>query len=185
MPPEKALAMHPIRFAPLVFVLVSLCPQSVSAQSDLSFEPYTVYVIEQDSHARCGPSDDYYRTDRLRRGQSLEVFAETDDGWLGIRPPDDSFCWIQAETIEFDSASETGTIIEDRTVAWIGTHLGRARSYRWQVQMAKGETVTVIGKSEREGPDGRTGRPRWSSIVVPNRAAVGRVSLGSPRSDRR
>lgn len=164
---EKALAMHTIRFAPLVFIftLISCCPRPADAQNDLAFEPYTVYVIEEDAHARCGPSDDYYRTDPLRHGQALEVYAETDDGWLGIRPPADSFCWIQAETIEIDAAGETGTVIQDRTVAWIGTHLGRARSYRWQVQMGKGEEVTVIGRSEREGPDG----PQlWYRIVPPS-----------------
>jgi len=162
---EEALAMQLIRFAPLVIVLVSLCPSPAAAQSDLSFEPYTVYVVEEKSHARCGPSDEYYRTDPLRRGQALEVYAETDDGWLGIRPPVESFCWVQAETIELDDTTDVGTVIEDRTVAWIGTHLGRARSYRWQVQMAKGEEVTVIGKSEREGPDG----PQlWYRVVPPS-----------------
>ncbi len=157
--------MHTIRFAPLVFILISFCPRPAAAQNDLAFEPYTVYVVEEDSHARCGPSDDYYRTDPLRHGQALEVYAETDDGWLGIRPPADSFCWVQADTIELDSAGETGTVIQDRTVAWIGTHLGRARSYRWQVQMGKGEEVAVIGKSEREGADG----PQlWYRIVPPS-----------------
>lgn len=157
--------MQPIRFAPLVFVLISLCPNPAAAQSDLSFEPYTVYVVEAKSHARCGPSDKYYRTDPLRRGQALEVYAETDDGWLGIRPPEESFCWVQADSIDFDDTTDIGTVIEDRTVAWIGTHLGRARSYRWQVQMASGEEVTVIGKSEREGTDGPE---LWYRVVPPS-----------------
>jgi hypothetical protein len=162
---EEAFAMQPIRFAPLVFVLISLCPNPAVAQSDLSFEPYTVYVVEAKSHARCGPSDEYYRTDPLRRGQALEVYAETDDGWLGIRPPEESFCWVQADSIDFDDTTDIGTVIEDRTVAWIGTHLGRARSYRWQVQMASGEEVTVIGKSEREGADGPE---LWYRVVPPS-----------------
>ena len=135
------------------------------AQNDLSFEPYSVYVAEEKAYARCGPSTDYYRTDPLRQGQALEVYAETDDGWLGIRPPEESFCWVPADTIEMAGSEEDGTVIEDRTVAWIGTHLGRARTYRWQVQLAKGEPVSVIGRSEREGPDG----PQlWFRIVPPS-----------------
>ena len=55
-------------------------------QTDLTFEPYSIYVAVPKAYARCGPADDYYRTDPLRQGQELEVFAETDDGWLGIRP---------------------------------------------------------------------------------------------------
>ncbi|MGI9473974.1 MAG: SH3 domain-containing protein [Rubripirellula sp.] len=135
------------------------------AQSDLSFEPYSVYVADENAHARCGPASDYYRTDPLRQGQELEVYAETDDGWLGIRPPAKSFCWVPADTVEMANTKEDGTVTEDRTVAWIGTHLGRARTYRWQVQLAKGEPVSVIGRSEREGPDGPQ---MWYRIVPPS-----------------
>lgn len=135
------------------------------AQEDLSSEPYIVFVAQEGTHARCGPSGDYYRTDQLRHGQTLEVYAETEDGWLGVRPPDDSFCWVIADAIEVNATGDDGTIVEDRSVAWIGTHLGRARKYRWQVQMAKGESVSIIGKSEREGPDG----PQlWYRIVPPS-----------------
>ena len=105
-------------------------------QRELIFEPYSVYVAAEKSYARCGPAQDYYRTDPLRMGQELEVYAETDDGWLGIRPPEDSFCWVPAETVQKNDGELDGIISEDRTVAWIGTHLGRARSYRWQVQLA-------------------------------------------------
>ena len=81
-----------------------------------------------------------------------------------------------ADTVEMDSEGDSGTIIEDRTVAWIGTHLGRARTYRWQVQLAKGEPVTVIGKSEREGPDG----PQlWYRIVPPSASTVGCIAIRS------
>ncbi len=161
--------MHSLRSVlRLSFVLLAATPsiELASAQGDSSSsEPFVVYVAEEGAYARCGPSGDYYRTDPLRHGQSLDVYAETDDGWLGIRPPEGSFCWIIAETIDVDPGEEHGTIVEDRTVAWIGTHLGRARKYRWQVQLAKGESVTVIGRSEREGPDG----PQlWYRVVPPS-----------------
>ena len=149
----------------LVITLPCVQPSIAHSQDDLTFEPYSVFVAEEESYAYCGPAEEYYRTDPLRYGQSLEVYAETEDGWLGIRPPQDSFCWVPADTVELDPSEEQGTVIEDRTVAWIGTHLGRARKYRWQVQLAKGEPVTVIGRSEREGPDG----PQlWYRIVPPS-----------------
>ena len=84
-------------------VAVSCARPSVGlSQDDLTFEPYSVFVAEEESFAYCGPAEDYYRTDPLRYGQALEVYAETEDGWLGIRPPEDSFCWIPAETVELD-----------------------------------------------------------------------------------
>lgn len=163
--------MHSYRSALFILMATALWSSlsigslTARAQNDLAFEPYSVYVAQQDSHARCGPSGEYYRTDPLRHGQELEVYAETDNGWLGIRPPDGSFCWIPAETVELGDSQENGVVVEDKTPAWIGTHLGRARSYRWLVQLAKGEPVTVVGRSEREGPDG----PQlWYRIVPPS-----------------
>ncbi len=148
-----------------VTLAMTACWSTASGQSDLSSEPFNVYVAVDGAYARCGPAGDYYRTDELRHGQSLEVYAETEDGWLGIRPPEDSFCWIVADAIEMGAGGEDGVVIEDKTVAWIGTHLGRARKYRWQVQLAKGEPVSVLGRSEREGPDG----PQlWYRIVPPS-----------------
>jgi hypothetical protein len=162
--------MHPFRRSTLsiaasLLLISGAISTSLFAQNDLSFEPYTVYVAQDEAHARCGPGGDYYQTDPLRHGQALEVYAETEDGWLGIRPPQDSFCWIPAETIEVDPAGDSGVIIEDGTKSWIGTHLGRARKSLWQVRLAKGEPVTILGKSEREGADGSQ---LWYRIVPPS-----------------
>lgn len=138
---------------------------ATTAQDDLSSEPYSVYVAKEKVFARCGPSAEYYRTDPLRPGQKLDVYLETDDGWLGVRPLDDSFCWIPESAVEVQSDAKTAVVTEDRTVCWIGTHLGRARQYRWQVQLAEGERLTILGRSERDGPDGPQ---MWFRIVPPS-----------------
>lgn len=158
-------SLQRIVFLSLSFAFAVLSAMVVAAEDDLSSEPYSVFVAVEGAYARCGPGGDYYRTDELRHGQSLEVYAETDDGWLGIRPPEESFCWLVAEAVELDRSGQEGVVIEDKTVAWIGTHLGRARQYRWQVQLAAGEPVSVIGRSEREGPDGPQ---QWYRIVPPS-----------------
>ncbi len=138
---------------------------SAAAPAPDEADPYVVYVAQAEAHTRCGPSGEHYRTDPLRHGQKLEVYVETPDGWLGVRPPDDSFSWVIADAVEVGRSGDTGTILEDRTVSWIGTHLGRARRYQWQVQLAEGEPVTILGKSEREGPDG----PQlWYRVVPPS-----------------
>lgn len=132
-------------------------PQRTAAQSTEdaeTFEPYDVYVDQEEVVARCGPGGDYYRTDPLRHGQRLEVYLETPDGWLGIRPPKNSFSWVPADAVAVDRSGKSGNVTEAGTLAWIGTHLGKARKYMWQVQLTKGEAVTVLGRSEREGPDG-------------------------------
>lgn len=151
--------------ASLLLGLVCLLATGVCGRaSDDTFDPYSVYVDQEEVTARCGPGGEYYRTDPLRHGQRLEVYIETDDGWLGIRPPEGSFCWVPAESIRLDRGGRAGRVTEDGTLAWIGTHLGKARKYMWQVQLAQDEEVVVLGKSEREGPNGPQ---QWYRIAAP------------------
>ena len=142
---------------------ISSVPRAHAGETNV--EPYSIFVGEADSYVRSGPSADYYRTDPLTHGQQLEVYAETDNGWLGVRPPSNSFSWIPLDAVDLDGSGEVGTVLEDRTVAWVGTHLGRARDWGWQVQLAQGEAVTIVGRSEREGPDGPM---TWLRIVPPS-----------------
>ncbi|WP_404310066.1 SH3 domain-containing protein [Neorhodopirellula lusitana] len=153
------------------------------AQNTVVSDPYLVFVADESAHLRCGPSGEYYRTDPLRHGQELEVYVETADGWLGVRPTEDSFCWIPADTVKLldskdakrgSARSRDGSksnqaieaeIIENKTVAWIGTNLGRARRYHWQVRLGEGEIVTILGSSERDGPDGPQ---TWYRVVPPS-----------------
>jgi hypothetical protein len=148
----------------LLFVSCICADQSL-AQSDLTTDPYTVYVATEGEYARCGPSKGFYETDPLRHRQPLKVYVETKEGWLGVKPLDNSFCWVPADTVELNESDDTGAIIEDRTAVWIGTHLESEPKHRWQVKLAAGETVTVISKRKRQGPDG----PQlWYRIVPPS-----------------
>ena len=157
---------------PLAFVAIALavhsarnCVAETSSAPTLSASPHDVFVARQDVYCRCGPGEAYYRTDPVRHGQQLTVYAETADGWLGIRPPQRSFDWIQSSVVAVDPTGETGRVTEDRSVAWIGTSLGRAKRFRWQVQLAEDESVTIIGRSMRDGPDGPQ---EWFKIVPPS-----------------
>ncbi len=127
-------------------------------------EPYVVYVARDGEYTRCGPSGEYYKADPLAPGQDVDVYLETDDGWLGIRPPDNSFCWLQSDQVEVADDQSRGTIVEASAVVWIGTHLGKARQYRWQIRLQQDEEVTIIGTAKRAGPEGDE---VWYRIVPP------------------
>lgn len=123
--------------------------------------PYVVFVAKKNAHVRSGPGEEHYRTDPLRRGQELEVYVETADGWLGVRPPEKSFCWVPASATDWSQGRSVATVTGDETIAWIGTRLGSARRYRWQVQLDPGEPVNVVGSAERSG------KP-WLRITPPS-----------------
>lgn len=135
-----------------------------SSGAEEIFDPYSVYVDQEEVSARCGPGGQYYRTDPLRHGQRLEVYVETADGWLGVRPPENAFCWVPADSVNVNRSGDLGQVAEAGTLAWIGTHLGKARKYMWQVQLTKGESVQILGRAEREGPDGPQ---MWYRIAPP------------------
>ncbi|MCC9602723.1 hypothetical protein LOC67_19410 [Stieleria sp. JC731] len=138
---------------------------AADTSSEAAGEPYVVFVADQKAYTRCGPGEKHYRTDELRVGQELEVYVETEDGWLGIRPTEDSFCWVSGDSVRLDSNGEVATVLEDKTIAWIGTNLGQARRYRWQVQLQSGEEVAVIDVATRQ--DGAAEK-KWMRIVPPS-----------------
>lgn len=147
------------------FAIATLQSGGQAWSEDGPIEPYLAYVAREGLHTRCGPSADFYQTDPLKAGQAVEVYLETDNGWLGIRPPNNSFCWLQSDQVNVADDESTGTVTEAGAVAWIGTHLGRARQYRWQVQLDAGEQVSIIGTAKRPGPEGDE---VWYRIVPPS-----------------
>ncbi|OYP35427.1 hypothetical protein [Rhodopirellula sp. MGV] len=138
---------------------------SEAAPQSVANEPYVVFVSTKDAFTRCGPGTAHYRTDPLRLGQELEVYVETDDGWLGIRPTEKSFCWVTGDSVRLDSNGQVATVQEEKAIAWIGTNLGEARRYRWQVQLQPGEQIDVLEVTERESD---SGSKTWLRIVPPS-----------------
>ena len=149
----------------IVFAAISAQGEQPVVEPQETLSPYIVFVAEKDSCARCGPGENHYRTDPLRQGQELEVYVETEDGWLGVRPPTNAFCWMPAEAVEMSDDGTTARVLEDKTVAWIGTQLGQAKRYRWQVRLDSGEEVFVLGQNERSDKDGAK---IWLRIAPPS-----------------
>ncbi len=144
---------------------VWLCAGLLYAEAPKVVEPYKVYVAAPSAFVRCGPSDDYYRTDQVEPGDELEVYVETEDGWLGVRPLDTSFCWIPEKQVKLNTDGTAAVVEDAKAVAWVGTNLGEARKYRWQVRLMQGEQLAVLGAVERDTKTGE--KDRWLKIVPP------------------
>ncbi len=117
-----------------------------SAQGDEPTFPYTIQVAADEAEVRSGPGWHYYVTQRLPRGVSVEVYRHDPGGWLAIRPPRESFSWVAARHVQLTDDPQVAEVVQDATVAWIGSALSVVPQHKWQVRMDRGELVEVVGE---------------------------------------
>jgi SH3-like domain-containing protein len=108
--------------------------------------PYVAYVTSADVYVRSGPGRDYYPTDKLQKGDQVEVYRHDPGGWYAIRPPRGSFTWISKRHLAIDGPS-LATVNDSRAVARVGSSFSDARDVI-QVRLDKGEKVELIEVAE-------------------------------------
>jgi SH3-like domain-containing protein len=119
--------------------------------------PYTAYVNTADVYVRSGPGRDYYPTDKLQKGEKVEVYRHDPGGWYAIRPPRHSFSWVSVRNLDLVDDS-LATVNTKRAVARVGSVLGDVRDVI-QVRLDKGEKVELIEPPASESP--------WCKIAPP------------------
>ncbi|MCA9191907.1 MAG: SH3 domain-containing protein [Planctomycetales bacterium] len=125
---------------------------------------YVVYVSTQQAMLHSGPSKEAYPTSVLRRGHSLDVYSRTEDGWLGVRPPQGSFSWVRAADAYLLPGGKIIEITSSTAVSWIGSSLGSAKSYQWQVRLKPGEQLSLQGETTVQ----EDGKPTlWYKVAPP------------------
>ena len=127
--------------------------------------PYVAYVAPANAQVYSGPGKAYYATDDLSAGMKLEVFREV-AGWLAIRPPLGSFCWVPARDVELTDTPDVAQVLSEETVAWIGTRIDKTADHVWQVKLTQGDRVKVLGVKRRAGQNGQAAET-WYRIAPP------------------
>ena len=115
--------------------------------------PARVHVAAGETYLRAGPSNDFYPTGRLTRGDVVELWDFDASGYAAVRPVEGSFSWIRADDLQLlDEAadpaapSETrrvGVVLNDGVISRIGSQLNPCR-HAAQVRLEAGERVSVI-----------------------------------------
>ena len=124
-----------------------------------------LFVAAEDVSLRSGPSEDYYPTSKIALGESVEAHLRTETGWIGVRPPKGSFSWVPAKDAYLLPGGRVIEITEPAAVSWIGTEMGSAKQYRWQVELKPGEQLAVLGEATTQ-TDGRDAL--WYKIAPPS-----------------
>jgi SH3-like domain-containing protein len=145
---------------PLALFLCSLALPSSPANGQQSF-PYKAYVAVDDVYVRSGPGQNYYPTDKLKRGQEIEVYRHDPGGWCAIRPVDGSFTWVASRYLK-PTSGHLAVVTEDGVSARVGSRFSNIREVV-QVRLQKGEVVEIL-----EGPPHGAGGNGWFKIAPPS-----------------
>ncbi len=144
-----------MRVLGVALVVWLCCAATVARAAEF---PYVAYVNSTDVYVRSGPGRDYYPTDKLNKGERVEVYRHDPGGWYAIRPPRHSFSWVSARNLE--TIDDTVAVVSSkRAVARVGSALAEVRDVI-QVRLDEGEKVELL-----EPPSGNS---PWQKIAPPS-----------------
>jgi hypothetical protein len=141
-----------VAFACMLFA----CAQVDRAAADSS--PYQARVIVSGAAVHSGPGENFYPTDSLSQGDTVEVYREKPGGWLAIRPPAGSFSWVAGRDLILKDGG-LAEVVKDDVASRIGSRLNE-RHNAAQVRLKKGEAVEVLGEENFSGE-------KWYKIAPP------------------
>ncbi|MDZ4852806.1 MAG: hypothetical protein SGI77_26260 [Pirellulaceae bacterium] len=115
----------------------------------------------------CGPAIEHYVTGYLTRGEVVEIYHQTKDGWCGIRPPAGSHDWLAADQAYLLPGGKQAEVVGNKTPAWIGAEtIAEKQRFRWQIELQPSQKVDVIGEIE-QAVDSEKVR-LWYKILPPS-----------------
>ncbi len=106
--------------------------------------PYVGVVTGNDVYVRSRDDQNWYPTTKLNKGDRVEVHEEK-LGWLKIRPPRGSFCYVDKAFVARDRGNK-GVIKGDNVYIRAGSQLPKFERNKRAVvtQLDKGAEVTII-----------------------------------------
>ncbi len=138
-------------------LLTSVALFAATAAHAQSF-PYEARIAVPGAPVRSGPGDEFYITDTLAEGETVEVYRHRHNSWCAIRPTEGSFSWVFGPHVHLldDSLAE---IDKPDVASRIGSRLSRQRN-AVQVRLKKGEVVQVLEEADEGGQ-------KWYKIAPP------------------
>lgn len=142
----------------------TVAPEAKTADAKTYDKPLTRFVQSPRATVRCGPGEQYYSTVVLNKGQSLEVYIETADGWSGVRPPEGSHNWIPADSVYLLPGGRAAEVSVEKVAAWVGSGTNKNEQLLYQTELVKSQTVSILGEAYRGQDDDKK---LWFKIAPP------------------
>jgi SH3-like domain-containing protein len=126
--------------------------------------PYKAFIAADEVYVRSGPGQNYYPTDKLSKGQEVEVHRHDPGGWCAIRPVEGSFSWISSRFAKTEEGN-LAVITEENVSARVGSKFSDIRDII-QVRLHKGEVVEIL-ETKKIG-EGVSPSQTWYKIAPPS-----------------
>ena len=140
-------------------LVVCFCALSVDSMRAEEPFPYTGYIAGKNVYVRSGPGKNYYPTDKLQQGTSLEIWRHDPGGWFAVRPPEGSYSWVRAKYLRPTDEQGVFVVAADRVITRVGSKLNEQRDVI-QIRLQRGEQVEVF---QTIG----TGGNAWCKVAPP------------------
>lgn len=129
----------------MVFVLI------LTSSSFAQNGPYAATINVPEALVRSGPSDkpELYTTNKLRRGDTVQVVKELEGGWLAIAPPPNSFSWINTRFLQqIEKTANWVVVVPDdvRVPVLYGSSLRNEKPTVEGAKVQRSTQVVSIGK---------------------------------------
>lgn len=132
-----------------------------------AIEPIRAIVGDQGATARSGPGAQFYATEKIAAGQVVEIYGKHKDGWVAIRPLEDSFSLVRSDRLETTDRTDVARVKSDGTMCCIGTSLATVHELATQVQLRGGELVEVLDRAGVKVNNGSPVGTVWYRITPP------------------
>lgn len=139
--------MRPVRYVGGLSLLLAL---AAAARGQTA--PGEATISQAEVEVRSGPSQMFYPTGKLRRGDRVKVVREEEGGWLAISPPPGSFSWINARFL--DRAGRQGIVHGDEVPLRVGSELSSAPPRVERFKAKGGTQVVVLDSRQNYDEDG-------------------------------
>ncbi len=144
---------------------IAACVVAVTAVASFAAEsafPYKAYIVADEVYVRSGPGQTYYPTDKMKKGEPVEIYRHDPGGWCAIRPPVGSFAWVSGKYLK-QQGKRLAIVTEENVSARVGSRVCDSRDVI-QVRLRKGEIVEIQESQEIGGGD----KPQvWYKIAPP------------------
>jgi uncharacterized protein YgiM (DUF1202 family) len=141
-----------------IALLCALLAYAQAALAAAESSPYQARVVVGGAPVQSGPGENFYPTDTLTQGDTVDVYREKSGGWLAIRPPTGSYSWVAEKDLILKDGG-LAEAVKDGVASRIGSRLSD-RHNAAQVRLKKGEGVEVLGEENINGE-------KWCKIAPP------------------